>query len=51
MTEQLVRAARERGLEAALLTLRNERHDFLRADGRKFFRRAAADWVECHLAE
>ncbi|WP_037679223.1 prolyl oligopeptidase family serine peptidase [Streptomyces griseus] len=48
-SEQFVRAARERGLEADLLMLRDEGHDFLRADNRRIFRRAAADWIERHL--
>ncbi|WP_240496533.1 prolyl oligopeptidase family serine peptidase [Streptomyces torulosus] len=50
-SEQFVRAARERGLEAELLLLRNEGHDFLRADSRRIFRRTAADWIERHVAE
>ncbi|WP_404819034.1 prolyl oligopeptidase family serine peptidase [Streptomyces phaeolivaceus] len=49
-SEQFVRAARERGLQAALLMLRDEGHDFLRADSRKLFRRTAADWIERHVA-
>jgi acetyl esterase/lipase len=48
-SEQFVRAARERGLPAELLTLRDEGHDFLRADNRRLFRRAAADWMERQL--
>ena len=48
-SEQFVRAARERGLTAELLTLRDEGHDFLRADNRRLFRRAAADWLQRHL--
>jgi dipeptidyl aminopeptidase/acylaminoacyl peptidase len=48
-SEQFVRAARERGLPAEVLTLRDEGHDFLRADNRRLFRRAAADWMERHL--
>lgn len=48
-SEQFVRAARERGLPAELLALRDEGHDFLRADNRRLFRRAAADWLERHL--
>ncbi len=48
-SEQFVRAARERGIPAELLTLRDEGHDFLRADNRRLFRRAAADWMERHL--
>ncbi|MDF3299143.1 prolyl oligopeptidase family serine peptidase [Streptomyces tropicalis] len=48
-SEQFVRAARERGLEAELLVLREEGHDFRRADNRRAFRRAAADWMERHL--
>ncbi|MFD8253314.1 S9 family peptidase [Streptomyces werraensis] len=49
-SEQFVRAARERGLEAELLLLRDEGHDFRRADNRRLFRRAAGDWLERHLA-
>ncbi|MBT2471531.1 prolyl oligopeptidase family serine peptidase [Streptomyces sp. ISL-66] len=48
-SEQFVRAARERGVPAEQLTLRNEGHDFLRADNRRLYRRAAADWLERHL--
>ncbi|MFD9434893.1 S9 family peptidase [Streptomyces sp. NPDC060002] len=48
-SEQFVRAARDRGIPAELLTLRDEGHDFLRADNRRLFRRAAADWLERHL--
>ncbi|WP_371673030.1 prolyl oligopeptidase family serine peptidase [Streptomyces sp. NBC_00289] len=48
-SEQFVRAARERGLPAELLTLRDEGHDFLRADNRRRFRRAAADWMQRQL--
>ncbi|MFJ3496917.1 S9 family peptidase [Streptomyces sp. NPDC086091] len=48
-SEQFVRAARERGVPAELLTLRDEGHDFLRADSRRLFRRTAADWLERHL--
>jgi dipeptidyl aminopeptidase/acylaminoacyl peptidase len=48
-SEQFVRAARERGIPAELLALRDEGHDFLRADSRRLFRRAAADWLERHL--
>ncbi|MFH8800785.1 S9 family peptidase [Streptomyces sp. NPDC017936] len=48
-SEQFLRAARERGHDAQLLTLRDEGHDFLRADNRRLFRRAAADWLERHL--
>lgn len=50
-SEQFVRAARERGLEAELLLLRHEGHDFRRADNRRRFRRTAADWMERHLAD
>ncbi|CAM5715325.1 Putative acylaminoacyl-peptidase OS=Streptomyces glaucescens OX=1907 GN=SGLAU_01615 PE=4 SV=1 [Streptomyces glaucescens] len=50
-SEQFVRAARERGQVAELLTLRNEGHDFLRADNRRLFRRAAADWLQRHLVD
>ncbi|MFC4500911.1 MULTISPECIES: S9 family peptidase [Streptomyces] len=49
-SEQFVRAARERGIPAELLTLRDEGHDFLRADNRRLFRRTAADWLERHLS-
>ncbi|MGW7453955.1 S9 family peptidase [Streptomyces sp. NPDC054787] len=48
-SEQFVRAARDHGVEAELLTLRNEGHEFLRADNRRLYRRAAADWLEQHL--
>ncbi|WP_422397895.1 S9 family peptidase [Streptomyces nigra] len=48
-SQQFVRAARERGVEAELLTLRDEGHDFLRAENRRLFRRAAADWLQSHL--
>ncbi|MFJ4776275.1 S9 family peptidase [Streptomyces sp. NPDC088762] len=48
-SEQFVRAARERGVPAELLTLRDEGHEFLRADNRRLYRRAAADWLEQHL--
>ncbi|MFF7387891.1 S9 family peptidase [Streptomyces scabiei] len=50
-SEQFVRAARERGLRAELLLLRDEGHDFLRADSRRIFRRTAADWLQRHIAE
>ncbi|MDO0924417.1 prolyl oligopeptidase family serine peptidase [Streptomyces sp. TG1A-8] len=50
-SEQFVRAARERGLEAELLLLREEGHDFRRADNRRLFRRTAADWIQRHLAD
>ncbi|MFF4323419.1 S9 family peptidase [Streptomyces sp. NPDC001568] len=48
-SEQFVRAARERGLPAELLVLRNEGHEFLRADNRRTYRRAAAGWLQRHL--
>ncbi|MFJ7016743.1 S9 family peptidase [Streptomyces sp. NPDC101117] len=48
-SQQFVRAARERGVESELLTLRDEGHDFLRAENRRLFRRAAADWLQGHL--
>ncbi|MFI0231778.1 S9 family peptidase [Streptomyces sp. NPDC017086] len=48
-SEQFVRAARERGVPAELLTLYDEGHEFLRADNRRLFRRAAADWLQRHL--
>ncbi|MEU6809936.1 alpha/beta fold hydrolase [Streptomyces sp. NPDC046831] len=49
-SEQFVRAARERGLEAEVLVLHEEGHYFRRADNRRLFRRRAADWIERHLA-
>ncbi|MET9699920.1 prolyl oligopeptidase family serine peptidase [Streptomyces sp. NPDC006529] len=48
-SEQFVRAARDRGVPARRLTLRNEGHEFLRADNRRRYRRAAADWLERYL--
>ncbi|MEU0409010.1 prolyl oligopeptidase family serine peptidase [Streptomyces griseorubiginosus] len=48
-SEQFVRAAREHGVPAEMLVLRDEGHDFLRADNRRLFRRTAADWMERHL--
>ncbi len=48
-SRQFVRAARERGLDAELLMLREEGHDFRRADNRRLFRRSAADWIQRHL--
>ncbi|MFF3849035.1 prolyl oligopeptidase family serine peptidase [Streptomyces sp. NPDC002328] len=48
-SEQFVRAARDRGLEARLLLLHEEGHDFRRADNRRLFRRTAADWMQRHL--
>ncbi|MFG2340464.1 prolyl oligopeptidase family serine peptidase [Streptomyces yangpuensis] len=48
-SEQFVRAARGRGVPAQQLTLRDEGHEFLRADNRRLYRRAAADWLERHL--
>ncbi|MFF5448031.1 S9 family peptidase [Streptomyces sp. NPDC012888] len=48
-SEQFVRAARAQGVPAELLTLRDEGHDFLRADNRRLYRRAAADWLQRHL--
>lgn len=50
-SEQFVRAARERGVEAQLLVLRDEGHDFRRADSLRTFRRTAADWIQRHLAD
>lgn len=49
-SEQFVRAARERGVAAELLVLRDEGHYFRRADSLRAFRRAAADWIQRHLA-
>jgi dipeptidyl aminopeptidase/acylaminoacyl peptidase len=34
---------------AELLTLPDEGHEFLRADNRRLFRRAAADWLQRRL--
>nr|WSX54834.1 prolyl oligopeptidase family serine peptidase [Streptomyces sp. NBC_00974] len=48
-SEQFVRAARDRGVPAWQLTLRDEGHEFLRADNRRLYRRTAADWLEQHL--
>ncbi|MES4891225.1 prolyl oligopeptidase family serine peptidase [Streptomyces sp. NPDC096012] len=48
-SEQFVRAARERGLDAELLLLREEGHEFRRADNRRLFRRTAADWIHRHV--
>ncbi|WP_256107599.1 alpha/beta fold hydrolase [Streptomyces sp. ODS05-4] len=48
-SDQFVRAAREHGLPAELLVLRDEGHEFRRADNRRRFRRSAADWLERHL--
>ncbi|MFF8831074.1 S9 family peptidase [Streptomyces sp. NPDC015131] len=48
-SEQVVRAARERGHAAELLVLREEGHEFRRADNRRLFRRRAADWMERYL--
>ncbi|GGS31674.1 alpha/beta fold hydrolase [Streptomyces griseoviridis] len=48
-SEQFVRAARARGHAAELLTLRDEGHEFQRADNRRLFRRTAADWLRRHL--
>ncbi|MFD7629307.1 S9 family peptidase [Streptomyces sp. NPDC059851] len=48
-SEQFVRAARDHGVPAELLILRNEGHEFLRADNRRLYRRAAADWLQQHL--
>ncbi|MFF5389831.1 prolyl oligopeptidase family serine peptidase [Streptomyces sp. NPDC013012] len=50
-SEQMVRAARERGLPAEMLTLRDEGHEFRRADNRRLFRRAAADWMQRYLGD
>ncbi|PJE95986.1 S9 family peptidase [Streptomyces carminius] len=49
-SERFVRAARERGVPAELLTLRDEGHEFLRAENRRLFRRLTADWLERHLS-
>ncbi|WP_030691819.1 alpha/beta fold hydrolase [Streptomyces globisporus] len=45
-SEQIVDAARARGLVAELLLLRGEGHDFRRADNRRLFRRSAAAWMQ-----
>ncbi|WP_370146321.1 MULTISPECIES: prolyl oligopeptidase family serine peptidase [unclassified Kitasatospora] len=49
-SEQMVRAARQRGIPAELLVLPDEGHDFVRTRNRVLFRRTAADWIERHLA-
>lgn len=49
-SEQLVRAARQRGIPAELLLLAGEGHEFRRTRSRVLFRRTAADWIERHLA-
>lgn len=48
-SEQVVRAARDHGVPARQLTPRNEGHALPRADNRRLYRRAAADWLEQHL--
>ncbi|GAA2508147.1 hypothetical protein GCM10010406_50840 [Streptomyces thermolineatus] len=48
-SEQVVRAAREHGVPAELLVLRNEGHEFLREGNRLLFRRTAAEWLERYL--
>ncbi|MFE9429080.1 S9 family peptidase [Kitasatospora sp. NPDC006697] len=50
-SEQLVQAARQRGIPAELLILPNEGHEFRRTRSRVLFRRTAATWIERHLAE
>ncbi|UGQ12828.1 alpha/beta fold hydrolase [Yinghuangia sp. ASG 101] len=47
-SRQAVRAARERGIPAELLVLREEGHDFQRAANRALFRTRAADWLQRH---
>lgn len=49
-SEQMVKAARQRGIPAELLALPNEGHDFMRTRNRVLFRRTAASWLERHLA-
>ncbi len=49
-SRQAVRAARDRGIPAELLVLREEGHDFQRAANRRLFRARAADWIERHLS-
>ncbi|MFB7864573.1 S9 family peptidase [Streptomyces sp. NPDC056069] len=49
-SEQIVAAARARGLEAELLLLHEEGHDFRRAESRRLFRLTAADWIQRRLA-
>ncbi|MFI9274429.1 S9 family peptidase [Kitasatospora sp. NPDC052896] len=49
-SEQMVRAARQRGIPAELLILPNEGHEFRRTRSRVLFRRSAASWIERHLA-
>ncbi|MGC0316485.1 dipeptidyl aminopeptidase/acylaminoacyl peptidase [Kitasatospora acidiphila] len=49
-SEQMVRAARQRGFPAELLVLPNEGHEFRNTRSRVLFRRTAAAWIERHLA-
>ncbi|MBD0711202.1 MULTISPECIES: alpha/beta fold hydrolase [unclassified Streptomyces] len=48
-SEQIVAAARNLGLEAELLLLHEEGHDFRRAESRRLFRLTAADWIQRRL--
>lgn len=48
-SEQIVRAAQQRGLAAELLMLPDEGHDFRHAHTRRLFRRTAVAWMERHL--
>ncbi|MDH6128773.1 prolyl oligopeptidase family serine peptidase [Kitasatospora sp. GP82] len=48
-SEQVVQAARRRGVPAELLMLRDEGHEFLHTGNRVLFRRTAASWIERHL--
>ncbi|MGK4578711.1 S9 family peptidase [Kitasatospora sp. HPMI-4] len=48
-SEQMVRAARQRGIPAELLVLPNEGHEFRNTRNRVLFRRTAAAWIERHL--
>ncbi|MCF2533624.1 prolyl oligopeptidase family serine peptidase [Yinghuangia sp. KLBMP8922] len=49
-SEQVVGAARKRGIAAELLLLREEGHEFLRAENRARYRRTAGEWLDRHLA-
>ncbi|MCC9311719.1 alpha/beta fold hydrolase [Kitasatospora sp. RB6PN24] len=50
-SEQMVLAARQRGIPAELLVLPNEGHEFRNTRNRVLFRRTAAAWIERHLAD
>ncbi|MEU4584956.1 alpha/beta fold hydrolase [Kitasatospora aureofaciens] len=50
-SEQMVLAARQRGIPAELLVLPNEGHEFRNTRNRVLFRRTAAAWIERHLSD